>query len=184
MVPVRASHAVQVKLEAAIPSMSNTIQDAVAEAATMILDKIGAPSRDYTAARSYINSLYADGRLGEDDVAGFAAANQFEETATALAVLCNLPVEAVDRAMAQDRPETVLVMTKAIGMSWPTVKAILRMCAGPPRISPGELEQYLSTFSRLKPLTARQVMEFRSNPSQGARFGRYTGYAGFSLRHN
>jgi len=169
---VRASHAVQVKLEAAHPSIANMIQSAVAEAATMILDEASAPSRDYVAARAHVEALHSAGRLGENQVAVFAAANQFEETAVALAVLCGLPIEAVDRAMIQDRPDAVLVMGKAIGMSWQTVKAILRMCAGARGISPGELEQCHTTFSRLKPATARQVIEFQGRRSSGSRFGR------------
>ena len=42
---VRASHAVQLKLEAAHPAMAETIQQAVADAATEILDKSGTLSR-------------------------------------------------------------------------------------------------------------------------------------------
>jgi uncharacterized protein (DUF2336 family) len=169
---VRASHAVQLKLEAAHPLMANMIQSAVAEAATMILDNASGLSRDYAAARAQIESLQSAGQLGESDVAAFATANQFEETAVALAVLCGLPIEAVDRAMVQDRPDAVLVMGKAIGMSWPTTKAILRMRAGARGISPGELEQCHSTFSRLKPATARQVIEFHGKRARGSRFGR------------
>jgi uncharacterized protein (DUF2336 family) len=169
---VRASHAVQIKLEAAHPSMAHLIQSAVAEAATMILDKTGTLSRDYAEACAQIESLHAAGRLGENHVAAFATANEFEETAAALAVLCDLPIEAVDRALVQDGPDAVLVMGKAIGMSWPTIKAILRMRAGARGISPGELEQCHSNFSRLKPAIARQVIEFQVRRSQGSRFGR------------
>ena len=169
---VRASHAVQLKLEAANPSMANTIQDAVADAATMILENAGDVSRDYAAARTHIEQLHAAGQLGESDVAGFAKANQFAETAAALAVLCGLSIEAVDRAMVQDRPETVLVMAKAIGLAWPTAKAILRMRAGARGISPGELEQCQATFARLKPAIASQVIEFQSKRSRGTRFSR------------
>jgi hypothetical protein len=57
-------------------------------------------------------------------VAAIAAAGQFEETATALAILCGLSIDTVDRALAQDWPDAVLVMGKAIGMSWPTTKSI------------------------------------------------------------
>jgi uncharacterized protein (DUF2336 family) len=169
---VRASHAVQLKLAAVNPLMSDTIQDAIVEAATMILEKTCTLSRDYAAARTHIESLHAAGRLGERDVAAFATANQFEETAVALAVLCDLPIEAVDRAMGQDRPESVLVMAKALGMSWPTAKAILRIRAGARGISPGELEQCLSTFSRLKLVTARQAIEFQGKRARGTRFSR------------
>jgi 2-oxo-4-hydroxy-4-carboxy--5-ureidoimidazoline (OHCU) decarboxylase len=56
-----ASHDVQVKLEAAHPSMANMIQAAVAEAATAILDEAGASSRDYTVARERISSLHSAG---------------------------------------------------------------------------------------------------------------------------
>jgi uncharacterized protein (DUF2336 family) len=169
---VRASHAVRQKLETANPSMATVIQEAVSEAATMVLDKAGVAARDYTTARSRIESLRAAGQLGENDVAAFATAKQFEETTAALAVLCELPIEAVDRAMTQDRPDAVLIMAKAIGMSPNTMRAILRMRAGRRGISPGELEQCLATVSRLKPTMARQIIKFRGSRFLGARFSR------------
>ena len=168
----RASRDVQIKLEATHPSMASTVQDAVAEAATMILDKAGAASRDYAAARTKIASLHSGGTLGESEVAAFAAANQFEETAAALAILCGLPIEVADQAMVQGQHESVLVIAKAIGFSWPTVRTILRMCAGARGISPGELELCFGTFSRLKLATARQVIQFQSKRFRGIRFGR------------
>jgi uncharacterized protein (DUF2336 family) len=169
---VRASHAVRVKLEAANPAMSNTIEEAVAEAASIILDQSDAGARGYDAARAHVESLRAAGELDENDVAVFAKANQIEETMVSLAVLCDLPIQSVERAMNQDRPETVLIMVKAAGMSWPTAKAILRMRAGARGISPGEIEQCQEIFSNLKPATARQVIELHSKRSKGTRFGR------------
>jgi uncharacterized protein (DUF2336 family) len=169
---VRASRDVQLKLEAAHPAMAKTIQEAVAEAATKILDKTSTLSRDYSAARKQVESLQAGGRLDESNVAGFATANKFEETAVALALLCGLSIEQVDQAMVQDRPEAVLVIAKAIGLPWATVKAILRLRAGERGISPGELDQCLGTFSRLNPATARQVLDFKNKPARASRFGR------------
>jgi uncharacterized protein (DUF2336 family) len=168
---VRASHAVQLKLATANPAMSDMIRDAVAQAATTILDKTSAASRDYAAARARIEPLHAGHRLGEADVAGFAAANRFEETTVALALLCRLPIEEVERAMSKDQPDAVLIMARAIGLSWQTAKAVLRMRAGTGGISPGELDQCLATFSRLSPATARQVIRFRDGRAQGARWG-------------
>ena len=169
---VRASHAVQVKLVAANPSMAIAIEAAVAEAATVILDKTGTLSRDYAGARARIGSLHSVGQLGETEVAGFAAANQFEDTTVALAVLCDLPIEEADRAMAHDRPDSILVMAKAVGLCWPTAKAILRMRAGARGISPGELDQCLEAFSRLKPATAQQVIDFQAKQSRFTQLGR------------
>ena len=169
---VRASHDVQLKLEAAHPSMANMIQSAVAEAATAILDETSTSTRDYAEARERIGSLHSAGQLGEEHVAAFAAADQFEETVVALAMLCDLPIDAVDRALVQDRPDAVLVTGKAIGMSWPTTKSILRMRAGARGISPGAFEECERTFSRLKPAIARQVIEFQITQPQPSRFGR------------
>jgi uncharacterized protein (DUF2336 family) len=169
---VRASHSVQRKLEAAHPAMADLIQSAVAQAATRILDDAGPATRNYSGARARIDALFYDGRLSEQDVAAFAAANKFEETVAALAALCGLPIGSVDRAMAEDRPDALLVMTKAIGMAWATIQTILRMRAGAGGISPGELEQCRSTFAHLKPGTARQVLEFQNKQNRGSRFGR------------
>jgi hypothetical protein len=134
----------------------------------------GAVSRDYVAAHTHIESLRAAGRLGENDVAAFATADQFEETRAALAALFDLAIEAVERAMVQERPETALIMAKAIGMSWPTAKATLRMHAGACGISSREIEQCLGTFSRLKAVTARQVTEFQRRRSRDTQFDRPT----------
>jgi uncharacterized protein (DUF2336 family) len=169
---VRASRDVQLKLEVAHPSMAKTIQEAVAAAATKILNKTNTLSRDYGAARKRAESLRAGGRLDESSVADFAAANKFEETAAALALLSGMPIELLDQAMVQDRPEAVLVIAKAIGLSWATVKSVLRLRAGERGISPGELDQCLGTFSRLNPATARQVLDFRNKPARSSRFGR------------
>lgn len=167
---VRASRAVQLKLEAAQPSLGPLIQSTVAEAATAILDNAGKLSRDYSAAQARINALRSDGVLGEKDVAAFAAANRFEETVAALAALCGFSIDAVDRALVQDRPDAILVMTKAMGMSWATTKEILRMRAGARGISPGELDQCQATFMRLNPRTMRQVIEYQARRARGARF--------------
>jgi uncharacterized protein (DUF2336 family) len=163
---VKASHAVRVKLDAVNPQMSDTIQNAVAEAASRIQEHTSVASRDYVAALAHVESLRTAGHFGEADVAGFAEADKFEETTAALAVLCDLPVEAVERAMVQDRPETSLIIAKAIGMSWPTVKSILRMRVGERGISTQEIEQCLGTFSRLKSETARQVIAFQRKRSR------------------
>ena len=168
----KASQAVRRKLEAANPSLANAIQDAVSEAATTVLNGVGA--RDYAAARRRIESLRVTGQLGENDVAAFAKANQFEETTAALAALCDLPIAVVDRAMAQDQPDAVLIMLKALGMARDTAKAVLRLRAGDRGISPGELEQCLESYIRLSPVIARQIIKFRDNPmlALGTRFSR------------
>lgn len=157
----KASQAVRAKLAAANPALSGVVQETVADVASQIQVQTGAMSRSYQAAQEFIEELRTAGRLAESDIANFAKAGQFEETTAALAALCRLPIDIVERAMVQDRPETVLIIAKAIGISWPTVKAILKLRGAGLGVSPHQLEQCLGTFSRLKSSTARQVVDFQ-----------------------
>ena len=103
---------------------------AVAEVATAIQTNAATASRDYRAAQAMVGRLQAAGKLSETDVEGFARDGKFEETAAALAMMGPLPIDMVERSMVMDREETVLIVTKAVGLSWQTAKAVLQLCAG------------------------------------------------------
>lgn len=165
---VRASHAVRIRLDSAHIMATSVIQNAVADAASAIQSETGAVSRNYLTARAHVGALHTAGNLDEWEIENFAKIGKFEETAAALAVLCDLPIEAVERAMVQERPEMALIITKAIGLSWPTVKTILRLGAGDRGIASHTLEQCLGTFTRLKPEVAQQVIEFQRKRVVGA----------------
>src|SRR5450759_398053 len=135
-----ASKAVRIALEAAHPDNSSAIRHAVADVANTIQAKAAAASRDYAAALVLVESLRASGRLSEGDVEAFARAGKFEETAVALAMLTALPIDMIERAMVQDR-EGVLIVAKASGLAWSTVKAILLLCADKGGMSAQALEQ-------------------------------------------
>ena len=158
---MQASHAVRLRLDSAHLMATAAIQSAVAEAASAIQSQTSAASRNYLAACAHVQALHAVGRLDEAEVESFAKLRKFEETTAALAILCNLPIATVERAMVQERPETVLIIAKSIGMSWPTVKKILKMRAGDRGIGAHEFEQCLGTFTRLKLTTAQQVVDFQ-----------------------
>jgi uncharacterized protein (DUF2336 family) len=162
----KASQAVRDKLATAHPEYSREIQHVVAEAASGIQAKAATESRNYLAARAHVESLHAAGRLAEADIEAFARAGKFEETTVALAILCPLPIDAVERAMVQERPETILIIAKAIGLSWPTAKAILLLRAGKGGMSPHALDQCMADFARLKRETAKQVIAFQHKRHQ------------------
>jgi uncharacterized protein (DUF2336 family) len=162
----QASDSVRRRLEAADPLSCTAIKGAVFEAASAIRNETAALSRDYLAAQTHIQTLCSANQLGEAELSAFATAGKFEETTVALAVLCDLPTTMVELAMIQDRPETLLILARAIEISWPTAKAILRMRPGGHAIPCQELERCLGLFSRLKPATARQVIEFQRKRHQ------------------
>ncbi|MGP0090127.1 MAG: DUF2336 domain-containing protein [Xanthobacteraceae bacterium] len=164
----KASEAVRNKLEAANCHPAREIQTVVAEVAKRIQAKTEAESKDYLAACAHVDALRATGRLDESAVEAFARAGKFEETTASLAVLCDLPIAVVERAMIQDRAELALIFAKAVGLSWRTAKAILLLRTGQGRISPHEIERGVATFERLKRATAQQVVRFQRTRQHAA----------------
>jgi uncharacterized protein (DUF2336 family) len=156
-----ASSAVRTALQAAHPELADEIKRVVGDVAAAIQEKAAAGSRSYGAARQRLASIQKKRSLEDGDVAAFAQAGNFEETAIALATMCALPIDVIERVMVQDLEETILIIAKAIGLSWSTVKAVLRLCAGKSGISEQSLGRCLATFSKLKTETAQQVVEFQ-----------------------
>lgn len=156
-----ASKAVRLALEAAHPEHAGEVRRVVADVASSIQSKAAATSRNYVAALALVESMHATGRLGEGDVVAFACDGKFEETAAALATLAHLPVDVIERAIVQDRQETILIVVKAIGLSWAAAKAVLLLRAGKGAMSEHMLRQSLEIFNRLKRETAQQVVEFQ-----------------------
>ena len=155
-----ASKAVRMSLEGAHPEHAHEIQHVVAKVATAIQEKVAASSRDYAAARARIETLRSSGRLGESHIAAFAQAGKFEDTAVVLSALSTLPIDVVERVLVQDRAETILIVAKAMDLSWATVRALLQLRAGTGGVSSQVLEQHMTSFMRLKRATALQAIEF------------------------
>ena len=117
------------------------------------------PREDADAART-VDALRAEGKLNEAALADFARSGQYEETIAALASLCAVPIEVMDRLMAAEQPDPLLILCKSAGWGWPTVKGIIAMRrGGEGRSSPG-LDAAHADFERLSPATARRVMRF------------------------
>jgi uncharacterized protein (DUF2336 family) len=144
------------------------VRELVAEAA----DRLQAEARDdcpkHASARECVQALYDAGELDEARLAEFARAEKFDETAVALAVICNLPIGAVERAMAHHGSEQIVVLAKAAHLSWSTTEAILAMRSGKKPL-PREIEQGFTSFTKLRPETAEQAMRFYRLREQAAK---------------
>lgn len=154
-----ASKTVRMALQEVHPDMPADVRAAVAQAAAVVQARAAIMSRDYGAARMRIKTLRETNRLSEIEVDEFARAGKFEETAVALAVLCNLPLESVERAMVMDREEAILIVCKAIDMSWGATHAVLNLCAGKMRLGPDRMERCRSLYQHMKRDTALQVVK-------------------------
>ncbi len=161
----QASDTVRQKLEQTDPLGSDAIRAAVADAASYVQTMTNRVSRNYEAAQSRVDAMQAAGELNEGAIAAFAKERKAEEATVALARLCDMPLESIETALAGDRPETILILGKAVGLTWATVKAVLALRRDGQGVSPQTLENCLGTFSRMKPATARQVLAFQRKRS-------------------
>jgi len=156
----KASASVRAKLEAAHPAARGEVGRVIAEVADRIAAEAGAGEPDGAAARAHVDALRRRGRLDDASMEAIAKLGRLEEIAAALAVMSELPLEFVELAMKQERAEMVLIIAKAIGLSWSTVKAILCARLGGRPISGGEIAQCLASYERLKAGTAQEIVRF------------------------
>jgi uncharacterized protein (DUF2336 family) len=115
--------------------------------------------RDYSAAQRVVLSLERAGKLNEIALAAFCAENKFEETVVALAMMAKVPVNVADRLLGGDRPDPALILCRAIGLNWSTVKAIIMLRPDAKSGSRG-LESAFANYERLSSSTARRVVRF------------------------
>ena len=157
---VEASEVVKNQLAETDPRRTELIKVAVAEASDRIQDAARAGSEDFAEVRSRLSELHAAGKLDEAQLHAFANEGSFDKVTVALSLLCDLPIGLVERAFVQKQTEQLLVLAKAIDLSWVTTVALLLVRAGVCGGSRQQLDQCLASFSRLKPKTAQTALQF------------------------
>src|SRR5712691_4147882 len=166
---LKATEVVQQRLFAgARPEVRSEIRRVLAK----ISDEVGAtaPPRDYSVARRAVEALQREGGLTEAALVDYAKKSRYEETIAALACLCAVPIEVVDRLMGGERPDPILILCKSAGWGWPTAKAIIMARAGGKGTSSQGLDTAFANFERLSPTTAQRVMRFwQARTTEGGR---------------
>ena len=156
---LKATSTVQQRLfAAAMPEAHTEIRRVLAEVTNEVHSR--AVPRDYTAAQGAVKELRQQGKLNEAQLVEFAKAGQYEETVAALALLCSVPIEVVDRLMGGDRPDPVLILGKSAGWGWATVRALIMARSDGKMTSSHGLDTAFANFERLSPATAQRVMRF------------------------
>jgi uncharacterized protein (DUF2336 family) len=156
----RASEAVRSKLEAVDPRRAGMIRSLVVGASDKIQTEARNTIAGYAEKRAAIEALHAAGGLGPTQVAAYAREGHFDETAIALSVLGKLPTGLIERAIVSERPEQILILAKAIGLPWETVKEVLLLKGQSAGRSGHDIEKCAGTFERLQPATAKQALNF------------------------
>ena len=146
-------------LATARPETQAEIKRILSQVSQQIGAKIPA-SRDYSVAQRTVLAMHQAGQLGEPQLIEFAKSEQYEPTIATLSALCAVPIDVVDRLMNGDRADPALILCKAVGFEWPTVRAIIQVRAGGRRMSTQSLDSALANFERLSLATAQRVLRF------------------------
>jgi hypothetical protein len=127
-----------------------------------VSEQIGtrAAPRSYAEAIAVVRARHEEQALSEEDVAEYAKAGKYEETIAALATVCGVPVEVVDRLMGGERYDPVLILARSAGFGWETTRAIITTVPGARGTSTQAIEAARDNFDRLSTTTAQRVVRF------------------------
>jgi len=151
----KASDDVRKKLETERPEAGN----AVADAAGLLHAMFGPASKSYFTAKKAVGARHQFGELGEHQILEYAQARKLNETIVALSLLCTLPVDVVERAMLAPDKEALLILAKALDLSWATTMALLFLGAPDYRIATKDLDASKAEFARLDVETSNKVLK-------------------------
>jgi len=143
-------------LAAAPPETQPELQRILEKIASDIIDD-SAPDADFAIVKQRITA--PDGKLTEKDLLGLAQGKKMRETVVGLSLLCNVPPTMVEELMQDERIEPILIMCKAGGFDWPTVRAVVQLRARS-REGAGALTEICENYRKLQTPSARQVLTY------------------------
>ncbi|MGY3453159.1 DUF2336 domain-containing protein [Bradyrhizobium sp. USDA 4353] len=156
---VEASDAVRNQLATADSSRSEIVELAVAQASGHLQAAARTRSTDFANAKAYVEQLHASGQLHEAQLHGFAKEGSFDKVTLALSLMCKLPLDIVERAFARKQPDQLLVLAKALDLSWVTTTTLLFMQAHVSGSARPQLDQHLASFSQMQPRMAQSTLQ-------------------------
>jgi uncharacterized protein (DUF2336 family) len=146
-------------LDAVKPERQTAIRQAMADISGMMAPVEG--RRNFEPAQRAVLALHEAGQLNEMALLDFAKAFKYEESIAALSAMSGVKIATLDRLIAGDRYDPILIVSKTIGLEWATVRALILLRLGPNRVpSPADIEGARVNFARLMPSTAERVVTF------------------------
>jgi hypothetical protein len=148
------------RTRSAAPKPSGAAAQEVAVQLADAEDNAGKASMDFAAARAEVERQHRISPLGDTEIYLYARDRKFAETAAALSILCDTPLEVVERALLDPGAELLLILAKVAGLSPATTRVTLLLRAADRGIPSGGIDQALESFESLRPEAARRVLSF------------------------
>jgi uncharacterized protein (DUF2336 family) len=155
----KASVEVRLKLQGERPDLVGEIQTSVTEAAGALQSKFGPASKNYCSAKRIVAVLHQQGNLTEERICEYARFHEIEEATVGLSLLSSLPVNVVERALAESSGAIALLLDKGLGFSWETAMSMLFLGARDHRIPARDLDNKKEQFERLRTETCLGILE-------------------------
>jgi uncharacterized protein (DUF2336 family) len=155
-----ASQSARARLTAANPRTISSTE-------RMVREIVGADegSARLAGMRARLERQHRLGRLTGKEIAQFASDRKLEETAVALAIVCDMPTEVVDRALIDPNSELTLILAKVAGLPPASTRAMLALRN--PERSSQDMDRALDSYDRLPADTARRVLDFFRDRAKG-----------------
>jgi uncharacterized protein (DUF2336 family) len=145
--------------EVAKPDKKAAINQAMAEISGA--SKQSEMRRDFAPAQRAILALHHAGELNEAALLNFAKAHKYEECVATLSAMSAARIATIDRLLMGERHDPVLILGRAAGLQWASVRALIVLRLGPGRLpSATDIEQARLNFERLAASTAKRVLSF------------------------
>jgi uncharacterized protein (DUF2336 family) len=117
------------------------------------------PGGNPESARAAIQHLAATGFLNEDRLAAFATEGRRDEATATFAKMVELPQGYVDRLFEEVDNELLVVIGRAQGWDWETMRALLKL-RNPKLVKPHQFWHAAETFKSMPTSTARQTLDY------------------------
>jgi hypothetical protein len=124
-----ASAKVRATLVAEREYIKSNIDRVVDEVTSRIETTVATQPLNYAAAQVLVESIHRAGLLTSGKLQEFASNGRFEETVAALSLMSNLPPAAIEQDMRDTNLQSLLVLARAIGLSWETTRSIMTLAA-------------------------------------------------------
>jgi uncharacterized protein (DUF2336 family) len=155
-----AKKAARNRLENEIAQVSRrAVRNAVNVSAKDIAAETIALSEAFKGAVAVVTELLQAGKLDDAAIADFARRTQIAHVVCALAVLGKAPVSLPERAVTAADHDLLLILARAIDLSWTTVRAILSM-RKEHKPGPRQMDALQESYAKLTRQTAEKLQSY------------------------
>jgi uncharacterized protein (DUF2336 family) len=148
------------RIAAALSTRAEVSPDVFHHSFSRAVERMETLSRSFATAQRLVITMKQQGQLGDDALLHFAADNRREEVVAALSVFSGLKHELVGTLVNADEPGGLLIVCRALGITWHPISAILKMRYGEQGLGPEKLLRAHSDFGKLSKPTAERILRY------------------------